>query len=86
MNPHGNLERILKSAVVVSWPGPAGTAPDFSAYGTRQRRRFGGDRPCLQPFVFITGIVGGCLKVCTIYFPKLLSGGRDAGLFVAGQC
>jgi hypothetical protein len=26
------------------------------------------------------------LKVHTIYFPKLLSGGRDAGLFVPGQC
>jgi hypothetical protein len=31
-------------------------------------------------------ISGGCLMVRTIYFPKLLSGGRDAGLFVAGQC
>jgi len=44
-------------------------------------RGTGKDR--LRPVGFISG---GYLKVCSICFPKLPRGGRDAGLFVAGQC
>jgi hypothetical protein len=64
-------------------PRAAGAAPDFNAYGRRDRSRRGTGKGSLRPFGFISG---GCLKVRTIYSPRLLSGGRDAGLFVAGQC
>jgi hypothetical protein len=40
------------------------------------------DQDSLRSVGFISG---GCLKVRTNYFPTLLSGGRDAGLFVQGQ-
>jgi hypothetical protein len=79
----GNCDATPELVRASPEPRPARAAPDFNAYCSRDRSRRGTDKDTFRPVGFISG---GCLKVREIYFPKLLSGGRDAGLFVPGQC